>query len=391
MKAIAAFVRATGQFGLTERAYTHVYLCPMSVRKDKAPVPRSRGAVGQPANRFLTIHREADFEQVADDREYLAQLSRPPTVYLPDDSQSIVTENNSPDITFRYSVNPYRGCAHGCSYCYARPTHEYLGLSAGLDFETKVMVKHRAAELFADWLARPAWKPELVAFSGVTDCYQPAERDFQLTRGCLRVAAECRQPVAIVTKNALVTRDLDILAEMAQRRCVRVAVSITTLDAGLARKLEPRTSTPSARLAAVAKLRAAGVSTLVMVAPVIPGLNDSEIPAILQAAKEAGADGAAFTLLRLPWAVKEVFFQWLDRCVPDQADKVRSLVRSTRDGRDSDSRFGHRMRGSGPLAEQIAGTFRVFARRYELDRNPEPLDYSAFRPPCPTSGQLPLF
>ncbi len=363
----------------------------MSTRKDQLPVPRSRGAAGQPANRFLTVYQEADLEQVADDQQYLAQLGRPPTVYLPDNSQSIVTENNSPDISYRYSVNPYRGCAHGCSYCYARPTHEYLGLSAGLDFETKVMVKHQAAELFAAWLARPTWKPEPIVFSGVTDCYQPAEREFQLTRGCLQVAAECRQPINIVTKNALVTRDLDILTELARHRCVRVAVSVTTLDAELARKLEPRTSTPAARLAALAKLSEAGVPTLVMVAPVIPGLNDSEIPAILRAAKEAGAQGAAFTLLRLPWAVKEVFSQWLDRCVPDQAEKVRSLVRSTRGGRDNDSRFGHRMRGSGPLAKQIRDTFRVFARRYSLDHNPEPLDSSAFRPPRPTSGQLPLF
>ncbi len=363
----------------------------MSARKDQPPVPRSRGAASQPANRFLTVYQEADLEHVADDQQYLAQLGRPPTVYFSDNSQSIVTENNSPDITFRYSVNPYRGCAHGCSYCYARPTHEYLGLSAGLDFETKVMVKHRAAELFADWLARPAWKPEPIVFSGVTDCYQPAEREFQLTRGCLRVAAECRQPVTIITKNALVTRDLDILIELARHGCVQVAVSVTTLDAELARKMEPRTSTPAARLATLAKLSEAGVPTLVMVAPVIPGLNDSEIPAILQAAKEAGAQGAAFVLLRLPWAVKEVFSQWLDRCVPDQAEKVRSLVRSTRGGRENDSRFGHRMRGSGPLAEHIASTFRVFAHRYGLDRNPEPLDCSAFRPPRPTSGQLPLF
>jgi len=366
-------------------------LIRMSTEHSQSPVPRSRGAASQPANRFLEIYQKADLEQVAEDREYLAQLGRPPTVYLPDESQSIVTENNSPDITFRYSVNPYRGCAHGCSYCYARPTHEYLGMSAGLDFETKIMVKHRAAELFSDWLARPSWKPELIAFSGVTDCYQPAERDFQLTRGCMQVAAECRQPVAIVTKNALVTRDLEILAEMARHRCVRVAVSITTLDAGLARKLEPRTSTPAARLSALSKLQEAGVSTLVMVAPVIPGLNDCEIPAILQAAKDAGAEGAAFTLLRLPWAVKEVFFQWLDRYVPDQAEKVRSFVRSTRGGRDSDARFGHRMRGSGALAEQIANTFRVFARRYQLDSNPAPLDFAGFRPPRSASGQLSLF
>ena len=363
----------------------------MSATNDQPPVPRSRGAASQPANRFLTVYQQADLEQVADDQEYLARLARPPTVYLPDDTQSIVTENNSPDITFRYSVNPYRGCAHGCSYCYARPTHEYLGLSAGLDFETKVMVKYKAPQLFADWLGRPKWNPELIAFSGVTDCYQPAERDYQLTRGCLKVAVECRQPVAIVTKNALVTRDLDLLTEMAKQRGVRVAISITTLNSELARQLEPRTSTPAARLSALAKLSEAGVSTLAMVAPVIPGLNDSEIPAILKAVSESGAEGAAFTLLRMPWAVKELFTQWLSRCVPDQAKKVRSFIRATRDGRDSDPRFGHRMRGSGPIAEQIADTFQVFSRRYGLNRNPTPLDFSQFRPPREANGQLPLF
>jgi DNA repair photolyase len=355
------------------------------------PASHGRGANCQPANRFLAVHQVVDLEHVADDEDYLARLGRPPTVYLPDDSQSIVAENDSPDVTFRYSVNPYRGCAHGCSYCYARPTHEYLGLSAGLDFETKVMVKHRAAELLAAWLTRPAWAPEPIAFSGVTDCYQPAERQFQLTRACLRVAAECRQPVNIVTKNALVTRDLDILVEMARANCVRVALSVTTLDPELARRMEPRTSTPVARLAALRKLSDAGVPTLAMVAPIIPGLNDSEIPEILSAVKEAGAQGAAFTLLRLPWAVRDVFFCWLDRCLPDQAEKVRTRVRSTRGGRDNDSRFGERMRGSGPLAEQIAATFRVFAKRHGLDRNPKPLDASGFRPPVPPSGQLSLF
>jgi DNA repair photolyase len=363
----------------------------MSEHYDQLPVAHGRGASSQPANRFLTVYREADLEHVSEDEEYLAQLGRPPTVYLPDVSQSIVAENDSPDIKFRYSVNPYRGCAHGCSYCYARPTHEYLGLSAGLDFETKVMVKFRAAKLLADWLARPKWVPEPIVFSGVTDCYQPAEREFRLTRACLRVVADCRQPVNIVTKNALVTRDLDILVELAKANCVRVALSITTLDADLARHMEPRTSSPAARLAALRKLAEAGVPTLVMVAPIIPGLNDSEIPAILHAVREAGAEGAAFTLLRLPWAVRDVFFEWLQRCVPNKAEKVRLLLRSTRGGRDNDSRFGHRMRGNGPLAEQIAETFRVFARRYELDRNPRPLDCSRFRPPRPTSGQLPLF
>ncbi len=352
---------------------------------------KGRGANGQPANRFLAVRQELDLEQVADDEEFLAHLGKPATTYLPDESQTIVTTNNSPDITFRYSINPYRGCAHGCSYCYARPTHEYLGLSAGLDFETKVMVKYRAAELFADWLARPAWKPEQIVFSGVTDCYQPVERELKLTRGCLQIAAECRQPVGMITKNALVTRDLDLLSDLARNNCVRVAMSITSLDASLARVLEPQTSSPRARLRALEELNAAGVPTLVMVAPVIPGLNDSEIPAILEAVAEAGAGGAAFTLLRLPWSVREVFFHWLERWVPDKADKVKTLIRSTRNGRDNDPEFGNRMRGQGPFAEQLAATFKVFSRKYGLDKQQSPLDGSQFRPPRRSGQQLDLF
>ncbi len=359
--------------------------------ESKRPLIVGRGAQVQPANRYLSVQLEADLEQVADDQQYLASLGRPPTVYLPDDSQSIISENDSPDVGFRYSVNPYRGCAHGCSYCYARPTHEYLGLSAGLDFETKVMVKHRAPELLRDWLARPSWKPEPIAFSGVTDCYQPAEREFELTRGCLQVAEASRQPVTIITKNSLVTRDLDILADMARQRLVRVALSVTTLDQQLARKMEPRTSSPIARLRAIERLAAAGVSTFVMVAPVIPGLNDIEIPAILREARDAGAQGAAFTLLHLPTTVRDVFYDWIDRQLPDQADKIRSRIRATRDGKDNHSEFGKRMRGTGPIAKQIRDTFKLFAKRYGFDQKLAPLNCSAFQPPRPTSGQRWLF
>lgn len=344
----------------------------------------------QPANRFLTVHQHDDWEQVADDEEFLASIGRPPTVYLPDSSQSIVAENNSPDVPFRYSVNPYRGCAHGCSYCYARPTHEYFGLSAGLDFETKVMVKHRAPELLRKWLARPKYQPQSLAFSGVTDCYQPAEREFRLTRGCLEVAAECHQPIGIVTKNALVTRDVDLLAPMASINTARVAISLTTLDRELARTMEPRTSTPAARLQAIETLSSAGVPTFVMVAPIIPGLNDSEIPAILEAARDAGALTAAYVLLRLPYAVVDVFDDWLDRHVPDKAERVRARIQDTRDGKSYDGRFGHRMRGTGIIAEQIGETFRVFARKYGLDGNLDPLDISRFERPN-VSGQLSLF
>ncbi len=303
------------------------------------PAAKGRGTSLRPPNRFERTHREDDFEQLDPADEQPAE-SAVKTVYLPDDSQSIVSENDSPDIPFRYSINLYRGCAHGCSYCYARPYHEYLGLNAGIDFESKVLVKHRGPELLRAWLARDAWRPEPIILSGVTDCYQPAEREFRLTRGCLEVAHEARQPIAIITKNALVTRDLDILRQMAADRTVSVALSITTLDAELARVMEPRTSTPAARLRAVRQLADAGVPVRVMVAPIIPGLNDFEMPAVLQAASEAGAQGAGYTLLRLPLAVRPIFVEWLERSQPLKAAKVQSLIRATRGGKLNSSQFG---------------------------------------------------
>jgi len=352
---------------------------------------KGRGAGVQTANPYVAARVETDFEHVACDAEYLAALGRPPTVYFPDKSQSIVTENDSPDVGFRYSVNPYRGCSHGCAYCYARPYHEYLGLSAGLDFETKVFVKYGAAELLRDFLARPAWQPETIAFSGVTDCYQPAEREFRLTRGCLEVAAECRQPIGIITKNALVTRDIDLLQRLAEHNAVRVSLSITTLDPQLARMMEPRTSSPDARLRTLRDLHAAGIPTNVMVAPVIPGLTDSEMPAILTAAREAGAQWAGYVLLKLPGTVKEVFTDWLRRSYPDRVEKVESLIRSTRAGRLSDSRFGRRQVGTGNVAELIAGTFRIWTTRLCFTVDHPQLNCDAFRPPHPTRGQLRLF
>lgn len=356
------------------------------------PMPRGRGAGSQPANPYLHVLEEIDLEHVAGDEEYLAGLERPRTTYLVDTSQSIVSENDSPDVGFRYSVNPYRGCSHGCSYCYARPSHEYLGMSAGIDFETKVLVKLRAAELFRDWLARPKWQPEPIAFSGVTDCYQPAEKEFRLTRACLEVALEARQPMTLITKNAIVTRDLDLLSEMAARNLVRVALSVTSMRQELTRIMEPRTSAPQARIAAIKTLNDAGVPTFLMTAPIIPGLNDSEIPAILQAGSEAGAEGASYVLLRLPTTVREVFFEWLERQLPDEAEKVKNRVRSTREGRDNSAEFGKRMRGTGLIADQIAQTFKVFAAKYGLDNSKlTPLDCSQFRPPKSASGQLTLF
>jgi DNA repair photolyase len=354
-------------------------------------MPKGRGSHIQPPNRFLAQRLEADFEHVAEDEDFLAALDRPPTEYLDDTSESIVTENDSPDIGFRYSINPYRGCAHGCSYCYARPYHEYLGFSAGLDFETKVLVKHRAPELFRDWLARPSWQPETISFSGITDCYQPAEREFRLTRRCLEVAAECRQPVGVITKNALITRDLDVLQRLAAHRAVRIGISITTLDPKLARTMEPRTSSPAARLRTIRELTAAGIPTQLMLAPIIPGLNDSEIPAILQAAREAGAEAAGYVLLKLPQSVRDIFLDWLQRSYPDRASRVESLIRSTRDGRLHDSQFGRRQVGTGHIAELIADTFSLWHKRLGYRDELAPLNRDAFFPPAPTSGQLRLF
>ncbi len=353
--------------------------------------PKGRGSAIRPANPYLAVHAEPDLEQVAADADYLAALGRPPTQYLPDQSQSIVAENDSPDIGFRYSINPYRGCAHGCSYCYARPTHEYLGLTAGLDFETKVFVKHRAAELFRDWLARPAWRPETIAMSGVTDCYQPAEREFRVTRGVVAVAAECRQPLGITTKNALVLRDLDLLTELAAHGAVRVMVSLSTLDAPLARVMEPRTSSPAARLRAIRELSAAGVPVWLMCAPVVPGLTDSHMPAVLAAAREAGATSAYYELLRLPSTVQQVFFDWLRRNYPDRYDRVETLVRSTRGGRLNQSEFGRRGRGTGPVADMVARAFGVWRAKLGFNTDPPPLSAADFRPPRSISGQMSLF
>jgi DNA repair photolyase len=352
---------------------------------------RKGGSQLDPPNRFEAVRREVDLEQLDWDDEHLRSDAGRTTEYLPDASQSIISENHSPDIPFRYSVNPYRGCLHGCSYCYARPTHEYLGLNAGRDFETKIIVKHDAPRLLREVLSRDSWQPEPITFSGVTDCYQPAEREFRLTRQCLEVLLECHHPLGIVTKNALVVRDLDVLARLAAENLVRVFVSVTTLDSELARVMEPRTSIPSARLRAVRMLADAGVPVGVMVAPIIPGLNDSEIPAILSAARDAGALTANYTLLRLPLTVEPVFREWLERTQPQRVDRVLGRVRQTREGKLSSSEFGERMSGVGELAEQIGNLFRLFKEKYGLDRKLPPQDCSRFQPPVPRSGQLRLF
>ncbi|MBV9125374.1 MAG: PA0069 family radical SAM protein, partial [Planctomycetes bacterium] len=328
---------------------------------------KGRGSQINPPNRFGGPYHVPDLEQVEQDEDYLASLHNPQTHYLPDHSRTIITENASPDVGFRFSLNPYRGCSHGCSYCYARQTHEYLGFSAGLDFETKILVKEAAPELFREFLVREQWRPEPIAMSGVTDPYQPAERQFLLARGCLEVAAEARQPMCLITKNALVVRDLDLLRGLAAAGLVHVNLSLATLDADLARTMEPRTSTPAARLRAVQALAQAGVPVRVLMAPLIPGLNDSEIPAVLQAAREVGARAAAYTMLRLPLTVAPVFLEWLKRTQPARAARIEGRIRSVREGKLNDPDFGSRMRGTGELAEQIAQLFRLFAKKHGLD------------------------
>ncbi len=284
-----------------------------------------RGASANPANRFETLALEPDLEDLADeDRPKLA------TKYYRDFSRTIIAHNDSPDVGFDSSVNPYRGCEHGCIYCYARPTHEYLGFSAGLDFESRIMVKEDAPELLAAELAKPKWKPQVIAMSGVTDPYQPVERRLQITRRCLEVLARFRNPVGIITKNALVTRDLDLLGELAAHQAAAVNISVTSLDPKLQRILEPRTSTPRARLDAIAQVRAAGIPVGVMTAPIIPGLTDHEVPAILEAAAEAGAQWAGYTVVRLPYAVAPLFERWLEEHFPERKEKVLGRIRHLR-------------------------------------------------------------
>jgi len=354
------------------------------------PARIGRGATINPANRFEAVRAEADLEHLehAEDASVATRLA---TEYLPDNSQSVVTENNSPDVSFRYSLNPYRGCSHGCSYCYARPTHEYLGLSAGLDFESKILVKHDAANLFREFLSRPKWNPEPIVLSGVTDPYQPGERELRITRACLEVAVEARQPIDIITKNALILRDLDLLGALASKNLIRVGMSVTTLDQELARVLEPRTSAPAARLNAIRSLSAAGVPVKVMVAPIIPGLNESEMPAVLQAAAEAGATSASYVLLRLPLAVAPIFMAWLDEHRPDSRQRIENAIRSTRGGALNNAAFGSRMRGDGLLAEQINQMFKTFAGRFGLSRSLPALSCEHFQPPTAPGGQRTLF
>ena len=343
-----------------------------------------RGAGGNPANRFEKLHLEREI-----DVNQLEEPELPPnTTLLEDKSCSVLTRNDSPDVGFEFSINPYRGCEHGCIYCFARPTHEYLGFSAGLDFESKILVKRDAPQLLRKELSSPKWKPQVVVMSGVTDCYQPIERKLKITRGCLEVFAEFRNPVGIITKNHLVTRDIDLLQELARYNAIRVNVSVTTLDMNLARIMEPRTSMPEARLDAIRQLSSAGIPVNLMVAPVVPAITDHEMVSIIERAVDAGATSAGYVLMRLPYAVKDLFEQWVKTHFPDRADKVLNRLRSLRGGKLYDATWGKRMSGEGIFAEQIAKTFDIACRKFGLNKPRPELSTDNFKRPAGNQLEL---
>ncbi len=349
---------------------------------------KGRGAGANPEGRFETIAREAYDDGWGQADEALPPLKTRVTV---ERARSIVSRNDSPDIPFTQSLNPYQGCEHGCVYCYARPSHAYRNLSPGVDFETRLFAKVNAAELLRAELARPGYRCEEITIGANTDPYQPIEREWKITRAVLEVCAEFNQPVSIVTKNAMVERDLDILAPMAAANLVQVFVSCNNLDHDLARRLEPRCSAPRRRLEAMRRLSDAGVPVAVLVAPVIPFLTDHEIEPVLEAARDHGACEAGYVLMRLPWEVKELFADWLERHYPLKAKHVMSRVHAMRSGRDNDPRFGTRMRGEGELAALLAKRFRIACARYGLNqRRSVPLDTSRFRVPG-GDAQLSLF
>jgi DNA repair photolyase len=355
------------------------------------PVYRGRGAAENPPNRFEPIDIVLDGDALDEELAEHGELLAPRTQLLRDTTRSINARNDSPDVSFDTSVNPYRGCEHGCVYCFARPFHEYLGFSAGLDFETKILVKLDAAELLRAELASPRWTPQVIVMSGVTDPYQPIERKLRITRGCLEVLAEARNPVAIITKSFLVTRDIDLYTELASHGAAAVNMSITSLRNDLQSIMEPRASIPARRLAAVEQLAKAGVPVGIMVAPLIPGLTDEEMPAILQAARDAGAQWAGYVTLRLPYAVKELFDAWLARHFPERRDKVLNRLREMRGGKLYDSRWGLRARGEGEMADQLGALFRAARRKAGFPEGVHAeLSIAAFQRPSLT-GQLGLF
>jgi DNA repair photolyase len=351
-----------------------------------------RGARSFAAGRFETLAREPFDDGWTPEEKDAAELQ---TTVTEERARSIISRNDSPDIGFEQSINPYRGCEHGCIYCYARPSHAYLELSPGLDFETKLFAKTNAAELLRAELSRPSYVASPIAIGANTDCYQPIERKFRITRQIVEILAECEHPFTMVTKSALVERDLDLLAPMAKKNLVKVFVSIGSLDRALARKLEPRAASPQRRLDVLKALSEAEVPCGVMVAALIPGLNDKTLEEVLEAAAAAGAAEAAYVIMRLPNELKGLFKEWLAAHYPERADHVISIVRQMRGGRDNDPRFGSRMTGTGLFAELIEKRFEIACRRFGLNghgggRKPPSLDCSRFRPPS-AAGQMPLF
>ncbi len=360
------------------------YLDTMDKQQAPIPAPKGRATATNPPTRFDPVTIELDLDALEP-----SEIRQTSTQFYEDTSRSILVSNDSPDIGFTWGINPYRGCEHGCIYCYARPSHEYLGWSAGLDFETKIMVKRDAPDLLSKELQKRSWKPEVISLSGNTDPYQPIERQFKLTRGCLQILSDHRNPVGIITKNHLVTRDLDILAPMAKLGIARVMISVTTLRDEIARMMEPRTSMPARRLDAIEELSEAGIPTGVMVAPVVPGLTDEEVPAIIEAAANRGAVRAGYILLRLPGPVAPLFEEWLDRSFPERKEKIIRRIKEVRSGKLNDPRFGHRMRGEGVWADTLSTLFQMTCRKYNMNQPIQPLRTDRFiRHP---SNQLNLF
>ncbi len=342
---------------------------------------RGRGTFSNIANRFERIEFEPDGDWLDEEQP------SPKTVYYKDCSKTIVSYNDSPDISFDASINAYRGCEHGCVYCYARPSHEYLGLSPGLDFETKIFVKENAPDLLRKELGARKWKPQALGISGVTDCYQPIERKLNLTRQCLEVLLDYRNPGLIVTKNQLVSRDIDLLQQMAEFRCISVFVSLSSLNDDLVKVMEPRTARPRLRLKTMKELSQAGIPVGVMVAPVIPGLNDHEIPAVIEAAADVGVDFASYILLRLPYANKDLFAQFLEEHYPNHKNKVINRIKHIRGGKMNISEFGKRFKGEGIFAEQINQVFQCMVRKTGINQKRPPITTEYFRVPRANQSQ----
>jgi len=352
------------------------------------PRRRGRGARTNVPNRFERLHVDLDPGELGDDERRSVE-----TTYVRDPSRSVLSKNESPDIPFAYSLNPYKGCEHGCPYCYARPSHEYWGLSAGIDFETTIFVKEDAPELLSQRFQTAGreggWEPQTVSMSGNTDPYQPVERELEITRSCLEVFLRHRNPVSIVSKSGLVRRDVDLLSGLAERDLVKVLVSVTTLDDGLAGKLEPRAARPSLRLKTIEDLAEAGIPVGVLIAPLIPGLNDEELPAIAEAVSARGATFAGTVLLRLPGAVEDVFVDWLEETFPNRVNRILNRLRSLRDGTLNDTAFGRRMRGRGEWARVFQQLMDGARKKHDLDRSGPRLATNHFRP-LP-GGQLSFF